>query len=106
MKRLAALGEEAKRGEQDRVRDNARASGIMPPAPFADLNIPSQRATEMKRLAALGEEAITQAVPAPPCAGLRWCMGGCTGSARCNPSRLPCAPGVPPAPRGGADTRI
>jgi len=28
-------GEVAKRGEQDRVWDNARASGIMPPAPLA-----------------------------------------------------------------------
>jgi len=39
------------------VRDNARASGIMPPAPFADLGIPRQRAAKMKRLAAVGEQA-------------------------------------------------
>jgi hypothetical protein len=50
-------------GAQGRRSDLVRSADEVRPA-ISDLSIPKQRAAEMKRLAALGEEAITQAVAA------------------------------------------
>jgi ParB family chromosome partitioning protein len=70
LKAAQERGEVARRGEQDRFRDNARTSGIIP-ATLSDLGITTQRASEMRRLADVGPAAIEEAAQAANEAGER-----------------------------------